>query len=350
MRGPFDVKSFALTGLFILATAYTFYFGRAFFRPIVLALLLSYLLTPAVRVLRKLRIPAGFGAAIVMLTLLGIIASLGVWLSTPAAAWIEKAPYSLHKLQEKLVPLKVPMTRVSEASAEIDKITDSAPDAKKPTVVQMKNTRLHDAVFTQTPEIIASTIATVILLFFLLASDGMFLRKMIKVIPRFEDKKRAVEIARDIEGCISRYLVTVTLINVCLGACVALSMYLLGMPNPFLWGVMVACLHFIPYLGAIVGLIAMTLAAMLTFDNLSWALVVPGTYLVFAIIEANFVTPMVIGRSLTLNPIVILIGLMFWGWIWGVPGTLLAVPILATFKILCDHIKPLANIGEFFSD
>ena len=177
----------------------------------------------------------------------------------------------------------------------------------------------------------------------------MFLSKLIKVIPRLEDKKRAISIARKIESSISRYLLTVTLINAGLGTAVGLAMYFLGMPNPVLWGAMAAIVNFVPYLGATVGIVAMTLAALLSFDSLGWALVFPATYLALAILEGNFITPVVLGHSLTLNPIVIVIALMFWGWMWGIAGAILAVPILAAFKIFCDHIEPLEPVGEFLS-
>ena len=201
----------------------------------------------------------------------------------------------------------------------------------------------------QTPDFLAQALTMVILLYFLLAYDGLFLGKLIKAMPRLQDKKRALTIAREIESSISKYLVTVTCINAGLGTAVGVAVGLLGMPNPLLWGVMAMVFNFVPYLGATVGIISMTLAAVLSFDSLTWALIFPTTYLAIAIIEGNFITPMILGHSLTVNPIVILIALMFWGWMWGIPGAMLAVPILATFKIFCDHVQPLAPIGEFLS-
>jgi predicted PurR-regulated permease PerM len=285
-----------------------------------------------------------------MLLLTVLLGVAVVLLSTPAASWLEKAPASLQILEQKLHPLKAPLARVSAATAEMEKIAESSPEAKKTEVVEVKRSRLSEFVLNQTPDFLAAAVTTFILLFFLLASDGLFLRKLIKVIPRLEDKRRTVEIAREIEGSISRYLGTVTLINLGLGAVVAMATWMLDLPNPLLWGTMVACLHFVPYLGAIVGLTAMTLASVLSFDSLGWAMLSPGIYLALAIIEGNFITPFVLGRSLTLNPIVVLIGLIFWGWIWGILGTVLAVPILATFKILCNHIKPLDGVGAFLSE
>jgi predicted PurR-regulated permease PerM len=347
LRGPFDIKSVALTGLFVLAVFYTMYFMRAILLPLVLALLLSYLLAPLVRLFGRIRIRPAFAAAIVLLSLVGLIIYGVSRLAEPAAGWLEKAPYSLQQLKQKLLPLKKPMEKVAQASGEIDKLTSTEEPQTKTVVV--KRNAIADALFTQTPEFIASGVVMFILLYFLLAYDGVFLTKITKVIPRLTDKKRAVSIVREIELQISRYLLTVTLINIGLGTAVGLTVHFLGLRNPIMWGVLVATLNFVPYLGALTGIICMTLGAVLSFDSLGYALMFPASYLVLATLEGNFITPMVLGRSLTLNPVVILIALTFWGWMWGISGMILAVPILATFKIFCDHIEPMTPIGEFMS-
>jgi predicted PurR-regulated permease PerM len=348
-RRPADIKSLALTGLFVLAAFYTMYFMRAMLLPLVLALLLSYLLVPLVRGLARLRIPPLLGAGIVLVALIGGIGYSVSFLSEPAAGWIEKAPYSLHQLQEKLLPLKKPIEKVAQASGEIDKLTSPEEPQAKPQTVVVKRSALAEAFFTQGPEFVASAVVMLILLYFLLAYDGVFLTKIIRITPRLGDKKRAVSIMREIEIQISRYLLTITGINICLGIAVGTAVHFLGMRNPIMWGVMVAMLNFVPYLGAVTGIICMTLGAVLSFDSLGHALIIPASYLVIAVLEGNFITPMVLGRSLTLNPVIILIALAFWGWMWGISGMILAVPILATFKIFCDHIEPMAPVAEFMS-
>jgi predicted PurR-regulated permease PerM len=347
LRGPFDIKSVALTGLFVLAVFYTMYFMRAMLLPLVLALLLSYLLAPLVRLFRHIRVKPAVGAAIVLLTLVGLLVYGVSRLAEPAAGWLEKAPYSLQQLKQRLVPLKRPMEKVAQASGEIDKLTST--EAEQAQTVVVKHNALANSFLTQTPEFIASTVVMLILLYFLLAYDGVFLAKLIKVSPRLKDKKRSVSIVREIETQISRYLVTITAINVALGLAVGTTVHFLGLPNPIMWGVLVALLNFVPYLGALTGIICMTLGAILSFDSLGYAMLFPASYLLLATLEGNFVTPMVLGRSLTLNPIVIVVALAFWGWMWGISGMILAVPILATFKIFCDHIEPMSPIGEFMS-
>lgn len=346
---PADIKSVALTGLFVLAAFYTMYFMRAMLLPLVLAILLSYLLVPLVRLLGKIRIRPVFAAGIVLLALIGGIGYGVSRLSEPAAGWIEKAPYSLQQLKQKLLPLKQPMEKVAQASGEIDKLTEPDGPQAKPQTVVVKRSAISEIFFTQGPEFIASTVVMFILLYFLLAYDGVFLTKIIRITPRLGDKKRAVSIMREIEAQISRYLLTITTINICLGIAVGTTVHFLGLRNPIMWGVMVAALNFVPYLGALTGIICMTLGAVLSFDSLGYALIFPASYLLIAILEGNFITPMVLGRSLTLNPVLILIALAFWGWMWGISGMILAVPILATFKIFCDHVESMASIAEFMS-
>jgi len=347
LQKPFDVRSVALTGLFILAVFYTIYFLRAVLLPIVLAWLLSYLLRPIVRTLSRIKIPPMLGAALILLTLLSLV-TLGVSaLAAPAAGWLAKAPSGLEQLQHKLMPMKRSIAQVAKAGGEIEKL--ATPDSSSKAAVEVQRHPITEALYVRTPEFVSSTILLVILLFFLLAYDGVFIGKLIKLLPNFSDKKRAVSIAQDIESQVSRYLFTVTIINCCLGLAVGTTVGLLGLPNPVMWGVMVATLNFVPYLGALTGIICMTIGAILSFDSLGYALMFPAVYLAFGTLEGNFVTPWVMGRSLTLNPVLILLSLVFWGWMWGIAGVILAVPILAAFKIFCAHIKPMEPLAEFLS-
>jgi predicted PurR-regulated permease PerM len=349
LQRPFSVRSIALNGLFLLAVFYTIYFVRSLLLPLVLALLLSYLLRPIVRGLAKLKIPPLIGGALLLISLFGALGYGVSFLAAPAAGWIDKAPYSLQSLQERLTPFKKPIAQVAQASGAIEKLTTTeAAPAKTPTV-EVKQHPIMDRLFANTSEVLVSTLTTIILLYFLLAYHEVFLAKLIKLMPTLSDKKRAVTIAHEIEAQISRYLFTITLINLCLGIAVGTTVGFLGLSNPIMWGVLVALLNFIPYLGALTGIFCMLLGALLSFDSLGFALIFPATYLALATIEGNFITPFVMGRSLTLNPVLVLLSLMFWGWMWGIVGILLAVPILATFKIFCTHLKPMEPLAEFMS-
>ena len=346
LEKSFDVRSIALTGLFVLAIFYTIYFMRSVLLPIVLALLLSYLLRPVVRKLAQLKIPLPVGAAV---ALIGLVALVGYGMSAlaaPAVEWLQKAPAGLTELQHKLLPVKKSVAQVTQATAEIEKLATTPPESK---AVEVKRHPLSDMLFVHTPEFIASAVLLAILLYFLLVYDQVFIAKLVKLLPTLSDKKTAVSIANDIESQVSRYLFTVTAINACLGLAVGTAVGLLGLRNPVMWGMMVALLNFVPYLGALTGIICMTIGAALSFDSLGYALIFPAIYLGFGTLEGSFITPWIMGRSLTLNPVIILLSLTFWGWMWGVVGIILAVPILASFKIFCAHIKPMEPLAEFLS-
>jgi predicted PurR-regulated permease PerM len=344
-RRPLDIRSLALTGLFLLALFYTVYFTRTLLLPIVLAILLSFLLAPLVRGLARVRIPLKVGAALVMISLLFLIA-LGFYrLSGPAAQWMEQAPESLRQLEADLRLLQRPVEKVTEAAEEVERITSGgeAPAQR----VETSQPSLTQSLFAGTRDAVAALAVVFVLLYFLLASGDLFLRKLIRVLPRFEDKRKAAQVAQKLEKQISLYLLTVTMINSGLGVAVGFTMYLIGMPSPILWGVMAAAFNFVPYLGALVGISVVTLVAYVTFQDIGWALMTGAAYLSLTALEGNFITPMLLAKRLTLNPVVVFLSLLFWLWLWGIPGGLLAVPILATFKIICDEIEPLAPIGEF---
>jgi predicted PurR-regulated permease PerM len=190
----------------------------------------------------------------------------------------------------------------------------------------------------------------VILLYFLLAGGDLFLQKFIKVLPHSGDKVKAVDIARATESAVSAYLSTAFLVNVVEGTVVGFILWMLKMPSAGLWGAVVAGLEFVPYLGALTAVVLLGLAGLTTFDNVGHALLIPASFLAVNLVQANLVTPMLLGHRLTLNPVAIFVGLTFFFWIWGVPGAFLAVPLLATLKIFCDHIGSLAALGEFLGE
>jgi predicted PurR-regulated permease PerM len=346
MQRSFGVQSISLTGLFILAVFYTIYFMRSILLPVVLALLVSFLLRPIVRGLARLKAPMPISAALILIGFLVLVGYGISALTAPTMGWLQKAPAGLVELQQKLLPIKKSIAQVTQTTGEIEKLTSTSAEAK---TVEVKRHPITEIFFIRTPELVTSAVLSVILLYFLLVYDQTFIAKLVKLLPTLSDKKTAVAIAHDIESQVSRYLFTITAINVCLGLTVGTAVGLLGLRNPVMWGAMVALLNFVPYLGALTGIICMTIGALLSFDSLGYALIFPGVYLAFGTLEGSFITPWIMGRSLTLNPVIILLSLTFWGWMWGIVGIILAVPILAAFKILCAHIKPMEPLAEFLS-
>jgi predicted PurR-regulated permease PerM len=346
LEGPFGIKSVALTGLFVLSLFYTLYLARSFILPIILAVLLSFLLTPLMRGLKKLRIPSGLGAAVLVFGLLGLIGVGVVELADPALEWMEQAPRSFRKVERKLREFKKPVQTMSRATEQVEKMTQVTGGGKSATVTVQTET-LGEKLFSRATDFVANGLIMFILLYFLLASGDMFLRKLIRVMPSLADKKRAVEIARQIETEISAYLSMITLINVLLGLAVWGLMSLIGVPNPLLWGVLATFTNYIPYLGAIVMIGVLAMVGFITFDDIGRALLAPGAFIGLNILESYILTPLILGRRLTLNPVVIFLGLTFWGWLWGITGAVLAVPIMVVLKIFCDHSETLASVGEF---
>ena len=344
-RSHAGFNSIALKGLFIIALFYTLYFARALVLPFILALLLSFLLRPVVRTLKKVNIPELAGAALVLIALLGSAGYGMVRLSRPAAEWVNKAPESLHQIESKVGFLRKPLEGVNHAVEELKRITRLG--AEKKPEVEIYPPGIADAVLTGTREVIVKSSVMFILLYFLLASGDLFLRKLIKLFPKLNKKKQIVKITREVEHHTSRYLYTVTIINMFMGASIGIGMYLIGMPNPVLWGVMAGFLVFLPYIGPLIGISVVTIVAFLTFNGIGRVLLAPGIYIALETIQGQIVTPMVLGLRFTLNPVVIFVWLIFWGWMWGILGAMLAFPMLAIFKILCDHIQPLTPIGEF---
>jgi predicted PurR-regulated permease PerM len=337
----------AVTVIAVLAVLYTLYFARSFLLPIAFAVLLDFLLSPAVRFLNRLHIPTPLGAAVMVLGLVGL-GALGVYeLAGPVQNWTEKAPESMASAQHAMRKILRPIERVTHTAEQVESAAGAVSTAPKPPEVVVRGSSMASRIFGSTQRFLAKALEVVILLFFLLAGGDLFLQKVIKVLPHLHDKMKAVRIARQIELSISTFLLTALAINVAEGAAVAIAMKLLGMPTPVLWGVMVTAFEFIPYVGAFAAAVILGVAGLATFDNLAHALLVPGSFLIINGIQANLVSPSLIGQRLALNPVAILIGLAFWFWIWGIPGAFIAVPLIAAFKICCDHIDFLAPVGEF---
>ncbi len=201
-----------------------------------------------------------------------------------------------------------------------------------------------------TPRVLGSIVAVLLIVYFFLSSGDGFLRRMVEIAPGLSEKKVVVGIAREVQEEMSRYLVMVSLINLALGAATAISMAMLGVPNPLLWGAVAGVLNFAPYVGPAATGIVLTLVGFATFNTLGHAFAVPGTFLAIAFVEGQLITPTIIGRRLALDPTVVFVWLLLWGWLWGIVGILLAGPLIACFRIVCQHVDKLQSISVLIGD
>ncbi|MDQ6631197.1 MAG: AI-2E family transporter [Verrucomicrobiota bacterium] len=346
IKGTETMVPLAILGIFIMGAIGFIYFAKSFLMPVVWAVLLTFLLKPVVRGLAKIKIPESVGAIIVMVIFLTLLSLAISNLVDPAKEWAAKAPESIRKVEKKLRSFTPGFLQIfPTVKGEVNKLASSEEPVPK---VEVTNSNLKGVV-SFAGIFLGGVLETIVLLYFLLAAGDLFLHKLVRILPSLQNKKKAVEITNELQENISVFLFTITCINICLGALVGLAVMWVGMPNPVLWGVVAGALNFIPYFGPITGVAVLAIVGLVTFDSLGQALLSPIIYLSLHAVESNFVTPMILGRRLTLNPVVIFISLIFWTWIWGIPGALLSVPMLMMLKIFCDHFKPLAPIGEFLS-
>ena len=336
----------ALVGLFIIALFAALYVARAFVVPIVLAMHLALVLSPAVRALRRQGLPASAGAALVLLGLLTVGGAGLYLLAGPTGTWMAKLPESFRTIEYRIRDVRKPVEVVRQAADEVERIA-ADPASTRPPVVSVKTGSVMETLLSATHTLLAGIGLTVLALYFFLAGGNLLLRKLVRVLPTLTDKKRAAEIVRATERQISAYLLTITLINALLGAAVGGAVWLLGVPNPALWGAMAFVLNFIPFLGPLTGVVVLGVVALATLPALGRALLVPAVYFLLHSVETNIITPLVLVRRLTLNPLVMFLWLSLWFSLWGILGALLAVPMLKTLKIVCDNTPQLGRAGQF---
>lgn len=343
------VRSAATTGLFVLACLYTLSAAREFLVPLAVGALLFFLLRPPVRALRRLGIPEAWGAALV---LLGVCSAVGLGLyalSWPAATWLSRAPTSLRQVEAKLAPLTLRVRRLSRTADDMDKLATVGGPPSTPEV-QLKEPGFGATFVGGMQTFLGNALLVLSLVYFLLAEGDGFVRKLVHVMPRLRERERAVDIAREMEVQISSYILWTTYLNAGLGVATALAMWSLGMPSPALWGFLAFVTNFIPYLGGVLCTVLIGLAALTTFQDVWWALLVPLVFLILNTLESYFITPTVMGRQFTLDTPVLFVGLLFWWYVWGIAGALLAVPMMAAFRIFCDRVEGLQGIADFLAE
>jgi predicted PurR-regulated permease PerM len=334
--------STAARWLLILALCVVLYVARDLLLPLVVAVLVSLLLRPPVRWLRRLWLPDAVGAVVVLGVLLGAVGYAGAFVVEPATSWIERAPVEVRRLERKLDKMRRPVQKVTEATEAIEGITGGGD--RRQQEVRVQEPSLSDYLVAGTGRLMAGAAVTLALTFFLLAGGDEIPRRLGRA---FRGNVAAMVAALEVQ--VSRYLLTIALINALLGLAIGFALWALGMPNPILWGVMAMLLNYIPYLGAATGVVVVTAVGLLTFDDAGQALLVGGVYLLLTGLEGYLLTPAVLGRSLALNPVAIFLGLIFWGWLWGAAGALLAVPLLMCLRIAAEQLPGMRPLRELLA-
>ncbi|QEG20381.1 AI-2E family transporter [Mariniblastus fucicola] len=387
-----------------LAIVYSLYFSKAVMLPIVGAFLLNFLLSPVVAKLNKIGIPNFVGSLGVMFVVVGGMLIALLFAYQPATRWLENKEENLNIVGQKLQTLRQPLDAVQQMSDQLEEIgakktpandesknvadstktsgvtlgdevasrtsatvgtgsqnpesaateaqsaseTEEEGEPVKAVIpVEVQQPSISNRIFSTTGDLLAGVGLMLVLVFYLLSAGDRGLEKLVELMPTFREKKRVVELSRAIEESVSAYLLTTLSINFVLGLVIGIGMWLIGMPNPILWGVVAMLLNFFPFLGAAGGAILVFLVAVISFDSIAYALWAPGIYLAANLLEANLITPHLLSRSVSLHPVWLMIFFVVVSWIWGLGGAIIAVPVLAVIKISCDHIEPLEPVGQF---
>jgi predicted PurR-regulated permease PerM len=341
-----------LLGIFLLGFGLFLDFAQDFILPVLLGLLIAITFRPAIRILARHRVPEWFAATgfigLVGAGFLGLVYIL----AAPVATFIQNAPLYAQTFSVKLQELQGTLRTMLRLAEKLQAAAQPVAASKVQEVVIRDGPPLAylGQITGYSMSVLATIVLTLVIAAFLMASGDLFYAKLVRVLPTLRDKKTALRILYDVEREVSDYLLIVTAINAGLGIMVGIAFYVIGMPSPLLWGTLVFVLNFVPYIGAITGIGVAAFMAVVTFDSFAYAVLAPLSYAVLNGIENQFVSPLLLGRRLSLNSVAILLALTFWTWIWGIAGTLVAVPLLVTIKVFCDHLDSLAGVGEFLSE
>lgn len=344
---PSEPQTIFLGGLFALAVLTAAYVARDIVLPMAFAIALKLLLQPCMDLLERIHIPKPLAALVIIVAVLGAIVGLGAAISGPAGAWAARLPEGVPRLQERLGFIGQPIKTFLQFLHQVENI--GATGAPREAIGPFAGSALVSTLVAGARSFADGLFTTVLYLYFLLLSGDSFLRRLVEILPRFRAKRQAIDISQQIEHDVSAYLLTITTMNALVGVLTALVMYFTGVGDPILWGTVAFLLNFAPIVGPALGIFVFLLAGFLTLDGLWSALAPAGLYLAIHLAEGETLTPMLLARRFTLNPVLVIVSFVFWFWMWGVPGAILSVPLLAILKIICDRLRPLAALGHFLA-
>jgi predicted PurR-regulated permease PerM len=326
-----------LNTLLILALLYTATIVRELLIPLVLAAFIGLALNPIVAAGARHRIPRWLGACVLMVSLIAAIGSGVGMLTQPAIGWFHNAPSVIRSFGSKLEHLTQPLEAANRATQTL--VNNGHPVRAQPAQNPADVAISMWDVLSNAPKVLAAILTVMLLVFFFLIYGDLLLRRLVEIAPNFGYKRHAVSIVRGIQTEVSRYILTTVVINVILGMTTAGMLYLLHMPDPLLWGTVATLANFIPYVGAIFTTTVLLLVGLMHFDVVAQAVLPALCFAAITAVEGNMITPMILGRRMRISPIAILIWLLVWGWLWGVPGALLAVPMLTSAKLVAERVR-----------
>ena len=339
------VRPRASTALVVLATiavGFTLWAAQGLLLPVLLAMFFALVGNPVIRLLRRLYVPRFLAALLVLLAGLAGTGLLAQQLIAPAGEWVRQVPREMRSLAPKLRDLTKPVQEANKAAVNIARAAGGESTSRPVEVVRTEVNDPYKAL-TATPRMIASVLAVVLLTFFFMVYGANLQRNGLALLPDRQQKRVTVEILQSIEREMSRYVLTITLINALVGLALAGALYWLGIPGDeaLLWGTMAALLNFAPYVGPLIGILVMLLMGFVAFDDLWQSLAPAMIYLGLHTLEGQLVTPIVLGARMALSPLVLILALMVFGWLWGIIGLLLAVPLLVCVKIILTKVEGL---------
>ena len=358
---PIDVRSVSLAVIAVMLSIVMLHWASAVFIPLLLGVMSSYALSPAVERMQRWHIPRALGAAVLLTAVVGGLGSMLYSLSDDATALVDSLPGAAQKLREavRAAPGAAEGTieKVQRAAAKLEEAaeaTGSAAPAASKGVTRVQIERPHfnikDYLWGSTlglVGLVGQAMVVLFITFFLLASGNSFRRKMVKIAgPTFSKKKITIQVLDDITAQIQRYLTVQLFTSVLVGVVTWLALSWIGLDHAAVWGVAAALLNLVPYLGSVVTAGGLALAGFLQFGTLGMAAMIGGGSLLINTLEGNLLTPWLTGRASRMNPVVIFVGVLAWGWLWGIWGLFMGPPLLMMVKAVCDRIEDLKNIGE----
>ncbi|HEX2791414.1 MAG TPA: AI-2E family transporter [Steroidobacteraceae bacterium] len=343
----------ALLALAVCAVTALLYVCHEVFVPVALALLFALVLSSAVEAMHRRGLPRSLSAVLMLLVLLTIIGATFSAVAGPAQDWFAGLPQTLQTIERKVRPVQKALSRIELLTSRADALASASPAAPRgappPAASNATGTISAADVLIETRSGIVSTITVIILTLFLLSGGPPMLARMMAALATDVYAMHALKVIEAIRSELGRYYGTVALINLTLGIATGVTMMLLGVPNPFLWGTVAAVLNFIPYVGSALTLLILTIVALVCFDSVGRIAAVMASYLALATIEGQIVQPLFVGHRLELNPLMVFLAVWFGGWMWGIAGITVAVPSLVALKVAAEHSTRGQPLVEFLS-